>query len=93
MKEDTAVALRYQKALPAPFVLARGRGELARKLVNIAAEHEIPLVRQSELAESLYGVEVGAFIPEPFFRAVAEILAVVLSVRGDGRSGESHQGQ
>ena len=85
MKKDTAVALKYQKALPAPFVLARGRGELAQKIERIAAEHEIPLVHQGELADSLYGVEVGAFIPEPFFQAVAEILAVVLSVQGDDR--------
>lgn len=89
MKRDTAVALQYDRALPAPFVVARGRGELAGRLVQLAEEHDIPRQTDGDLAEALYTVEVGAYIPEPFFKAVAEILAVVLSTERERGSGES----
>jgi type III secretion system FlhB-like substrate exporter len=93
MKGKTAVALRYVRDLPAPFVVARGKGELAEKLTAIAASHDIPIRNEGELAEALYGVEVGALIPEPFYRVVAELLAAVMSERGDRGSSEEHQGQ
>lgn len=93
MNRDTAVALKYERGLPAPFVVARGRGDLASKLTRLAEMHEVPLAENAELAEALYTVELGAFIPEPFFRAVAEILAVVLSAQRDRGSSESNKGQ
>jgi flagellar biosynthesis protein len=92
MKRETAVALRYDTAFPAPFVVARGRGELAAKLEHIAEEHGIPRRNDSELAEALYWVEVGAYIPEPFYLAVAEILSAVRSIERGRGTGEADQG-
>ncbi|MFW5683501.1 MAG: EscU/YscU/HrcU family type III secretion system export apparatus switch protein, partial [Spirochaetota bacterium] len=66
-------------------------------LVQIAVEHDVPVVESSELAESLVAVDPG-FLPEPFYQAVAEILSFVWRT---GRTGgdrkkvwdEEHQGQ
>jgi len=74
---QTGVALQYESDLPAPFVAAKGKGELAAKLVEMATEAGVPVVRRDELADSLFYLEVGEFIPEPFYRVVAELLAFV----------------
>jgi flagellar biosynthesis protein len=78
MKPAKSVALRYRSDLPAPFVAAKGRGNLAAKLVELAEGCGVPIVSAETLAESLFYLEVGDFIPEPFYRAVAEVLAFVL---------------
>lgn len=86
MEAPTSVALRYDTSLPAPFVAAKGKAELAKKLVRLAEEYGVPVVSDPALAESLFYLEVGEFIPEPFYRVVAELLVMVdsVSVRGDG---------
>jgi len=89
MRDEIAIALRYDSTFPAPFVAARGRGELAKKLKRLADEHGVPEWNHSALAEALYWVEVGAFIPEPFYRAVAEILSAVLSIERGRGTGEA----
>jgi type III secretion system FlhB-like substrate exporter len=83
--ERHSVALQYQKSLPAPFVVARGKGLLAERLVKLARENDVPVLDAPALAESLYQVEVGTFIPEPFYQAVAEILAFVWQHEGRER--------
>ena len=101
MPETKSIALQYNTMLPAPFVVAKGKGELAGKLLRLAQEHGVRVVRQEELAESLFLLEVNEFIPERFYAAVAEILAYVLA--SSGRAGasmdhgkgvhEEHQGE
>ncbi|MBN2049326.1 MAG: EscU/YscU/HrcU family type III secretion system export apparatus switch protein [Spirochaetales bacterium] len=72
-----AVALTYQKDLPAPFLLARGKNELAGRLCRIAEDHCITIMKDDELVESLFTLDVGSFIPEDLFEVVAELLAFV----------------
>jgi type III secretion system FlhB-like substrate exporter len=79
-KVGRSVALRYDDTLPAPFVVARGRGSLAEELNKIAREHGVPLVEDEELSGLLYEVEVGESIPIETFEAVARVLAFVYSV-------------
>ncbi|MFP4549535.1 MAG: EscU/YscU/HrcU family type III secretion system export apparatus switch protein [Spirochaetales bacterium] len=86
MEQRRSVALQYDKMLPAPFVVARGKGLLADRLVELARQHDVPILEASALADSLYQVEVGTFIPEPFYQTVAEILAFVW--QRDGRAHE-----
>jgi len=70
-----AVAIRYdESAMNAPVVSAKGKLELAQRIVALAREHHIPIVRQISLARSLYKVEVGFEIPEDLYTAVAEVL-------------------
>ncbi len=76
-----AVALKYDSARPAPFVLAKGTQELADKLLDIAREHGIEIVEKSELLDMLFEIEVGDFIPEELYEIIAQLLAYVFRVR------------
>jgi flagellar biosynthetic protein FlhB len=78
-----AIALKYDlQKDAAPRVLAKGVDELAKKIKEIAVEHNIPLHEDRELARALYKFcEVGDLIPEKLFRAVAQILAYVYQLR------------
>ena len=81
-----AVALRYRAAeTAAPVVVAKGAGELARKIKDAARSAGVPIVERRALARALFrSVKLGAVIPSALYRAVAEILAYVYSVRGLG---------
>lgn len=76
-----AVALRYVPGeTEVPKVLAKGRERIAARIRELAHEHRIPIVSDPPLARALYkAVPVGREIPQALFRAVAEILALVLN--------------
>ncbi len=78
-----AVALKYDsEEMEAPVVLAKGADEVAKRIVEIANQNKIPVVRNPQVAREIYySVEVGDEIPPTLYRAVAEILAYVYSVR------------
>ncbi len=78
-----AVALSYQiESMEAPKVVAKGVGFLALKIKELAQKHDIPLVENRALAQTLYKtVEVGDYIPASLFKAVAEILAYIFKAR------------
>jgi type III secretion system FlhB-like substrate exporter len=77
---DKAVAITYERSLPAPIVVARGRGEMAARIREIAAAHGIALVREPEVAEALVELDVGACIPEEFYEIIARVLVWVSQV-------------
>ena len=79
-----AVALRYRPAEGgAPRVVAKGAGELAAKIKEAARKAGVPIVERRALARALYRtVEIGSEIPPTLYRAVAEILAFIFSLRG-----------
>ncbi len=74
-----AVALRYDmKKMDAPMVVAKGARLIAEKIKEIAKEHNVPIVEDKALAQTLYkNVEIDEFVPMELFKAVAEILAYV----------------
>jgi len=71
---DTAVALHYNEDLPAPIVVASGRGALAGAIARIARERGIPLVADPDLADSLIELDVNTLIPESLYEVVAALL-------------------
>ncbi len=75
-----AAAIKYDESLPAPFILATGRGVLADRIVALAREAGIAVVPGGELADKLVVMEAGSFIPEECFAVVAELLAYVHKV-------------
>ena len=80
-----AVALRYDAEKGAPKVVARGAGEIARKIREKADESEVPMVRDVPLARALYSsCQVGQEIPQELYAAVAQVLAFVISRRDAG---------
>lgn len=73
-----AVALRYdKKTMEAPEVTAKGQEQLAEKMIKLAKEHGVPVVRNVPLAHSLFRLDVDTQIPEELYDAVAEILTWV----------------
>ncbi|MGA8220411.1 MAG: EscU/YscU/HrcU family type III secretion system export apparatus switch protein [Candidatus Acidiferrales bacterium] len=77
--DEFAVALEYiPETMPAPVVLAKGRGLLAQTIKREARWHEVPIVENPPLAQALYRmVEVGGTIPAKLYTAVAEVLAFI----------------
>ena len=80
-RQQKAVSLKYDPALPAPFVTARAKGLFARRMVEIAEESGIPVISTGQTAEDLFFLEPGEFIPEYLFAVVAEIFAFIYSVQ------------
>jgi flagellar biosynthesis protein FlhB len=78
-----AVALSYKMdSMEAPKVVAKGVGFLALKIRELAQKHEVPIVENKPLAQTLYkSVEIGEYIPGNLYRAVAEILAYVYKAK------------
>ena len=77
-RRPVAVALKYEVGQEgAPVVAAQGRGAVAEKILEAAREANVPVVEQSEMAESLAKIEVDREIPPSLYRAVAEVLAYV----------------
>jgi len=73
-----AIALRYDEgSMQAPLVTAKGQDSMALRIRDIAKQHSIPIVRNVELAHSLYDLEIGYEIPEDLYEAVAEVLNFV----------------
>lgn len=79
-----AIAIRYRPGEDqAPRVTAKGKGQLAEIMRDLAREHGIPIVEDIPLARLLYRrVKVGRCVPMETFKAVAAILAYVYRVLG-----------
>ncbi|MDP4158539.1 MAG: EscU/YscU/HrcU family type III secretion system export apparatus switch protein [Bacillota bacterium] len=75
MKEKAA-ALVYDQ-IGAPRIVAKGVGEVARKIIESAEAEGIPIQKNEMLVEALMQVELTKEIPPQLYRAVAEILALI----------------
>ena len=80
-RSQLAVALHYDKT-GAPRVVAKGKGAIGAKIVEIAKAHDIPIEENEVLAGALSNVEIGDEIPAELYRAVAEVLIFVLRLSG-----------
>lgn len=78
-----AIALEYEAGMGAPICLAKGIDNIALKIRELAAQHQIPIVENPPLARALYaGVEVDDEIPPEHYRAVAQVIGYVMRIRG-----------
>lgn len=84
-RDQIAVALHYDKGDGAPRVVAKGRGSLGAKIIEVAKEHEIPIEENEVLAGALSHIELGDEIPAELYKAVAEVLVFVLRLSGRAR--------
>jgi flagellar biosynthesis protein len=78
---DLAIALNYDGE-NAPRLTAKGRGELANRILSLADEHGVPLHEDAELAALLSQIPLGEEIPESLYRAVAEVIAFAYLLSG-----------
>lgn len=77
-----AVALKYVDNEPAPRVVAKGAGAMARKIRQEAYRNAVPVRQDKPLARALYRkCQVGQFVPAELYEAVAVVLAAVMRRR------------
>lgn len=78
-----AVVLKYENTgMKAPKVVAKGADLLAMRIKDIAKKHNIPLVEDKSLAQTLYKtVEIGKEIPQKLYYAVAKVLSYVYQLK------------
>ena len=78
-----AVALSYQHGTSgAPKVVAKGAGQLARTMRQLAGKHNIPIVQNKLLARALFReVDYDGYVPEKLYPQVAKIMVWVYSMR------------
>lgn len=78
-----AVALMYKSGeMSAPIVVAKGVDFLASKIKEIAVSNDVPIIENPPLARQLYKlVDIDQEIPETLFKAVAEVLAYIYTLR------------
>lgn len=84
-----SVALKYDaEKMGAPVVVAKGRGELALKIRELAKEHGVPMLEAPPLARALYKhCELEQSIPAALYTAVAEVMAYVYQLDAWMKSG------
>ncbi len=78
-----AVAMAYDPTkAPAPIVLAKGRGEKAQAMKQLARELALPTLEYPGLARSVYfTTRENQVIREELYAAVAAVVAFVLALR------------
>jgi len=77
-----AVALKYEKGMTAPVVVAKGADFVAQKIKSVGRENDVPLVENRPLARALYAsTEVGDSVPRELYQSVAEVLAYVYRLK------------
>lgn len=78
-----SVALRYDTETDgAPCVVAKGVDHLALRIREVAIENNVPIVENKALARTLYAqVELHRSIPPDFYKAVAEILVFLNTLK------------
>jgi flagellar biosynthetic protein FlhB len=82
-----AVALTYDPALaPAPVLLARGRGDTALAMREIAGEQGLPLLEYPQLARAVYfTTRPGQMVREELYVAIAALVAFVMALKRGAR--------
>ena len=86
--EDTeiAIALQYDKSADsAPRVVAKGLRLKAEKIREIAKEYGIPVMKNVNLANALFRIDVGQEVPEELYDAVAEVLNFVFALQQENQ--------
>lgn len=71
-----AIAIGYESEVDAaPYIIAMGKDHLAEKMIEIAKQHDVPVLRNIKLAHTLWEEgEIYEFVPEKTYKMIAEIL-------------------
>ena len=76
-----AAALKYDiEKDNAPNLIAKGKGELAKKIISQAEKNNIPIEEDEDIVEVLLQLELGAEIPEELYQTVAELLSFIFEI-------------
>ncbi len=80
-----AVAIDYdQERTKLPVIVAKGQGDMARRMIAVAQEEHIPIMREAPLARALYAQgQEDQFVPKDLLMAVAAVLKVIATVKDE----------
>lgn len=82
-----AAALHYDRdSEGAPRLVAAGRGEIAKRIIELARENGVPVRSEPALAQALAQLQLDAEIPQELYEAVAETLVWAYRLEHDGGS-------
>jgi flagellar biosynthesis protein len=76
-RRGKAVALRYLPEVPAPFIVAKGEGRTADRIMELAREAGVPVLREDGLTEALFPLELGDCVPVDLYEIMAKVFAFV----------------
>ena len=78
-----ACALKYvAEEMDSPMLIAKGTELIAKKIIDIAKEHNVPVIENPPVARALFKmVDINQSIPPELYKAVAEILMFVYKIK------------
>lgn len=84
-----ACALKYKaEEMASPMLIAKGTELIAKKIINIAREHGVPVIENAPVARALYRmVDLNHQIPPELYKAIAEILLFVYNLKNTTNKG------
>jgi flagellar biosynthesis protein len=78
---EKAVAILYDSQnTSSPKVVATGKGEVARRIIETAKNAGVHIQEDANLVELLSKIDLGDEIPTELYQTVAEVLAFVYKV-------------
>ena len=78
-----AVALRFDEETDTvPRIVAQAKGEIAKRIVELALEYDIPIYSDSGLVEQLLELDYYSEIPPHLYKAVAQVIVYVYQLGG-----------
>ncbi|MEW5945837.1 MAG: EscU/YscU/HrcU family type III secretion system export apparatus switch protein [bacterium] len=85
----SAAALQYDAEKDvAPRLVAKGRGVIAEKILQIARESKVPIYEDRTLVELLIKLDLGDYIPPELYQAVAEVLVFIYRLERRAKEGK-----
>ena len=76
-----AVALKYNKKKDsATKVVGKGKGLIAKRIIKIAQDNELPIKKDEDLVELLTKIDVDQEIPQNLYKAVAEVFSFIYKI-------------
>lgn len=84
-----ACALKYVATeMESPQLVAKGTELIAKKIIKIAYENNVPVIDNAPVARALYRmVEINHLVPPDLYKAVAEILLFVYNLKNNQNQG------
>ena len=88
-----ACALKYvAEEMDSPMLIAKGTELIAKKIIGIAKEHNVPVIENPPVARALFKmVDISQPIPPELYKAVAEILMFVYKMKNKNTSNKRPQ--
>lgn len=83
-KPKSAVGLKYDQGdgTKTPKVIAKGFGELAEEIINIAKQNGVLIHEDAYLTDFLATLDLGQEIPEQLYHVIAELIAFSYVLQG-----------